>query len=151
MPILTYQHHSPPPAPHYYPPFSYSQYHTPPPSLTQSITPYPSTECIPVPLSNQNHAPALSSLLHDQTQTFWSQCQPPTPSCNEVLPVALTLNTRLHLVWKGGIPYVLSKEISHLLCLSNDLDSSLIQKGICLPSTVITLDDDAEVYLQLVK
>lgn len=150
MQLLTYQHHSPPPATQYHRQFSSSQYHRPP-SLAQSITPYPSTECSPVPLSNQNHAPALSSFLHNQTHTFCPQYQPPNPSCSEVDPIALTPNTRLYVVWKGGIPYVLSKEVTHLLCLSSDLESSLIQKGIRLPSIVITLDDDAEVYLQLMK
>lgn len=151
MPLLTHQYHGPPPASKYHTPFSSSQYHTPPPSLTQSITPYLSLECSPVSLSNQNHAPALSSLLHNQTPTLCPQHHPLTPSCSEVFPIALTPNTRLHFVWKDGIPYVLTKEITHVLCLSSDLESRLMQKGIRLPATVITLDDDAEVYLQLMK
>ncbi|KAK4317137.1 hypothetical protein Pmani_011771 [Petrolisthes manimaculis] len=138
------------PSAQYHTPSSSTQYHAPS-SLMLYHAPSTSTECDSPFLTTQYPVSTLSCFPYNQTPFSKPQHQPPTQGQSEVHPIALTPNTRLHVVWKDGIPFVLSAEITHLLCLSRDLESSLIHKGIRLPSTVMTLDDDAEIFLQLVK
>lgn len=69
----------------------------------------------------------------------------------DIIPTQITDNFKIHVIMFHDVHYILKREISHLLLQSDELQSHLDKKGINIPTLILNKNDDAELYLQLLK